>query len=78
MFHFTGFASFLGCLASQQDGFPHSDIHASTVACTYTWLFAAGYVLLRLLLPRHPPCAFSTFTYLLLAYALFNDQVLLY
>ena len=38
-------------------GFPHSDIHGSKVICTSPWLFAAYHVFLRLLLPRHPPCA---------------------
>ena len=37
--------------------FPHSDIHVLTVICTYAWLFAACHVLLRLLMPRHSPCA---------------------
>ena len=43
--------------------FPHSDIHALTVICTYTWLFAACHVLLRLLMPRHSPYALSSLTY---------------
>ena len=38
-------------------GFPHSDIHGSLVICTSPWLFAAYHVFLRLLVPRHPPCA---------------------
>ena len=38
-------------------GFPHSDIHGSLVICTFPWLFAAYHVFLRLLVPRHPPCA---------------------
>ena len=38
-------------------GFPHSDIHGSKVICTSPWLFAAYHVFLRLLVPRHPPCA---------------------
>ena len=37
--------------------FPHSDIHGSKVICTSPWLFAAYHVFLRLLVPRHPPCA---------------------
>ena len=44
--------------------FPHSDIHALTVICTYTWLFAACHVLLRLLMPRHSPYALSSLTLL--------------
>ena len=38
-------------------GFPHSDISGSTSACDLPKLFAACRVLLRLLAPRHPPCA---------------------
>ena len=34
------------------------------LACSSPKLFAAYRVLLRLLLPRHPPCALSTFLYL--------------
>ena len=43
-------------------GFPHSDIHGSLVICTSPWLFAAYHVFLRLLVPRHPPCALSCLT----------------
>ena len=38
-------------------GFPHSDIHGSILMCSSPWLFAAYHVLLRLLMPRHPPYA---------------------
>ena len=38
-------------------GFPHSDILGSMVICTSPGLFAAYHVFLRLLVPRHPPCA---------------------
>ena len=38
-------------------GFPHSDICGSMVICTSPQLFAAYHVFLRLLVPRHPPCA---------------------
>ena len=38
-------------------GFPHSDIHGSLLICSSPWLFAAYHVFLRLLVPRHPPCA---------------------
>ena len=37
--------------------FPHSDIHGSTFICNSPWLFAACHVLLRRLMPRHPPYA---------------------
>ena len=40
-------------------GFPHSDIRGSLVICTSPRLFAAYHVFLRLLVPRHPPCALS-------------------
>ena len=38
-------------------GFPHSDIMGSMPACGSPMLFAAGHVLLRRLVPWHPPCA---------------------
>ena len=38
-------------------GFPHSDIRGSMDICSSPRLFAAYHVLLRLLVPRHPPCA---------------------
>ena len=44
-------------------GFPHSDICGLTVICTSPQLFAAYHVFLRLLVPRHPPCALSCLTF---------------
>jgi hypothetical protein len=41
-------------------GLPHSDIHGSKPVGGSPWLFAASYVLLRLLVPRHPPCALNS------------------
>ena len=38
-------------------GFPHSDISGSMDICSSPKLFAACHVLLRLPVPRHPPCA---------------------
>ena len=38
-------------------GFPHSDIKGSMPACGSPLLFAACHVLLRRLVPWHPPCA---------------------
>ena len=38
-------------------GFPHSDIRGSIDICSSPRLFAAYHVLLRLLVPRHPPYA---------------------
>ena len=43
-------------------GFPHSDIHGSKDICSSPWLFAAYHVFLRLLVPRHPPCALLRLT----------------
>ena len=45
-------------------GFPHSDIHGSMDICSSPWLFAAYHVFLRLLVPRHPPCALCCLTML--------------
>ena len=42
---------------SSPAGFPHSDICVSMPACGYTQLFAACHVLLRRMVPGHPPCA---------------------
>ena len=38
-------------------GFPHSEIHGSMDICSSPPLIAAYHVFLRLLVPRHPPCA---------------------
>ena len=43
-------------------GFPHSEIHGSMDICSSPWLFAAYHVFLRLLVPRHPPCALFCLT----------------
>ena len=40
-------------------GFPHSDICGSLLMCSSPQLFAAYHVFLRLLVPRHPPCALN-------------------
>ena len=42
-------------------GFPHSDICGSRIICISPQLFAAYHVFLRLLVPRHPPCALVCF-----------------
>ncbi len=42
--------------------FPHSEICGSLVICTSPQLFAAYHVFLRLLVPRHPPCALGCLT----------------
>ena len=40
--------------------FPHSDICGSMLICSSPQLFAACHVLLRRLMPRHPPYALSS------------------
>ena len=45
-------------------GFPHSDIRGSLDICSSPRLFAAYHVFLRLLVPRHPPCALLCLTFL--------------
>ena len=52
----------MGYLSITSGAFPHSDIRGSTVVCTSPQLFAAYHVLLRLLLPRHSPCALLCLT----------------
>ena len=42
--------------------FPHSDICGSSDICSLPQLFAAYHVFLRLLVPRHPPCALFSLT----------------
>ena len=46
-------------------GFPHSDTCGSRDICSSPQLFAAYHVFLRLLVPRHPPCALSCLTSLI-------------
>ena len=46
-----------GIRGSSPRGFPHSDICGSRLICSSPQLFAACHVLLRLLMPRHSPCA---------------------
>ena len=42
---------------SSSAGFPHSDVYGSVPACGSPLLFAACHVLLRRMVPGHPPCA---------------------
>ena len=44
-------------------GFPHSEICGSKDICSSPQLIAAYHVFLRLLVPRHPPCALNTWPY---------------
>ena len=46
------------------DEFPHSDISGSMDICSSPKLFAAYHVLLRLPVPRHPPCALYSLTFI--------------
>ena len=67
MVHFPGFARARLCIHRAvrefcPRGFPHSEIPGSKPACGSPRLIAACHVLLRLLLPRHPPCALSSLT----------------
>ena len=50
-------------------GFPHSDIPGSMDICSSPRLFAACHVLLRLLMPRHSPCALLRLTFVLADFA---------
>ena len=69
MFQFTGFPSVyylfhIQIHDSSPCGFPHSDIRGSLDICSSPRLFAAYHVFLRLLVPRHPPCALLCLTFL--------------
>ena len=48
------------CLDITPGGLPHSDITGSTFASNFPVLFAGSRVLLRLLVPRHPPWTLSS------------------
>ena len=62
MFQFPEFPPYtlsirVSATSLQLAGFPHSDIKGSMPACGSPLLFAACHVLLRRLVPWHPPCA---------------------
>jgi hypothetical protein len=65
MFQFTGLPptcpmySGMGTRALPRAGFPIRISRDQRLVSTYSGLFAAAHVLLRLLAPRHPPCALS-------------------
>ena len=50
-------------------GFPHSEISGSKAICASPKLIAAYHVFLRLLVPRHPPCALIRLTFVLLMHS---------
>ena len=67
MFQFRRFPSYAYLIQRRMTaycaaGFPHSEIHGSMDICSSPWLIAACHVLLRLLMPRHSPCALSSLT----------------
>src|SRR2546429_8818063 len=49
----------MGTRALPRAGFPIRISRDQRLVSTYSGLFAAAHVLLRLLAPRHPPCALS-------------------
>ena len=57
-------------------GFPHSDICGLMDICSSPQLFAAYHVFLRLLVPRHPPCALSCLTSNESGYGFYTAQFL--
>ena len=68
MFQFRRFPSYAYFVQRRMTGYcpaglPHSEISGSMDICSSPRLFAACHVLLRLLMPRHSPCALSSLTY---------------
>ena len=67
MFQFRRFPSYAYFVQRRMTGYcpaglPHSDIPGSMDICSSPRLFAACHVLLRLLMPRHSPCALFSLT----------------
>ena len=67
MFQFRAFPSYAYLIQRTipeycSGGFPHSEISGSTDICSSPKLIAACHVLLRLLMPRHSPCALFSLT----------------
>ena len=67
MFQFSGFPSVQLCIYCTvreycSRGLPHSEICGSMAICASPQLIAAYHVLLRLLMPRHSPCALFSLT----------------
>ena len=68
MFQFSGFPPLPYLIQAtvhdhESCGFPHSDIPGSRLVCSSPRLIAAYHVLLRLLVPRHSPCALLCLTF---------------
>ena len=77
MFQFRRFPSYTYFIQHMMNeycsfGLLHSDICGSMFACNSPQLFAAYHVLLRLLMPRHSPCALISLT--ILNYALIASK----
>ena len=73
MFQFPWYASIHpmysgGGTAHYHSGFPHSEIPGSKLAYSSPRRFVVRHVLHRLLVPRHPPCALSSLTNLVIAF----------
>ena len=67
MFQFRRFPSYAYFVQRRMTGYcpaglPHSEIPGSMDICSSPRLIAACHVLLRLLMPRHSPCALSSLT----------------
>ncbi len=67
MFQFRRFPSYAYFIQRRiprycRGGFPHSEICGSMAVCASPQLIAACHVLLRLLMPRHSPCALISLT----------------
>ena len=68
MFQFRRFPSYPYLIQGRileycSSGFPHSEIPGSKSVCDSPRLIAASHVLLRLLVPRHSPCALISLTF---------------
>ena len=68
MFQFRRFPSYAYLIQRRMTGYcpaglPHSEIPGSMDICSSPRLIAACHVLLRLLMPRHSPCALSSLTF---------------
>ena len=72
MFQFRRFPSYAYLIQRRMTGYcpaglPHSEIPGSMDICSSPRLIAACHVLLRLLMPRHSPCALYSLTYRIFA-----------
>ena len=68
MFQFRRFPSYTYLIQCRMTGYcpaglPHSEICGSKDICSSPQLIAACHVLLRLLMPRHSPCALFSLTW---------------